>query len=54
MNKIEKYFAPPRHYSDIFSCLRVVKRTNCQTPTLAKTLAHMLRYALMKAESLEA
>ena len=54
MYKIEKHLAPPWHYSDIFSCLRVVKRTNCQTITLAKPLAHMLRYALMKAESLEA
>lgn len=54
MYKIEKDFALPRHHSDIFSYLRLWKRTDCQSQTLAKPLAHMLRYALMKAESLEA
>ena len=54
MYKIENNFALPWHYSDIFSYSWVVKRTNCQTQTIAKPLAHMLRYALMKAESIEA
>lgn len=54
MYKIRKNLSLLRHHSDIFSYLRVVKRTNCQTQTIAKPLAHMLRYALMKAESIEA
>ena len=54
MYKIEKNIALSAHNSDIFSDLQVKERTNCQTHSHAKPLAHMLRYALMKAESIEA